>query len=97
MTKKIRQGEFGNFREKNGKRQKCRVCAAHRGQKSVYAACAAALAGGVLAISFGKERKRSEKVLRDFLPLIIALRRTQEASGTGLLGITAPRGAVPRL
>ncbi len=52
---------------------------------------------GHAAVSFVKERKRSEKALRSFLPLIIALRRTQEASGTGLLGITAPRGAVPRL
>ena len=55
------------------------------------------LRGGVLVFSFMQERKRSEKALRSFLPLIIALRRTQEASGTGLLGITAPRGAVPRL
>ena len=53
------------------------------------------LADNMQVISFMQERKRSEKVLRDFLPLKIALRRTQEASGTGLLGITAPRGAFP--
>jgi hypothetical protein len=57
--------------------------------------CAAALADEVQVFSFVKERKRSEKALRSFLPLIIASRRAQEASGTGLLGITAPRGAFP--
>ena len=60
-----------------------------------YFVCAAALAGEVQVFSFVKEKKRSEKALRSFLPLKIALRRTQEASGTGLLGITAPRGAFP--
>ena len=38
--------------------------------------CAAALADEVLVISFMKEKKRSEKALRSFLPLNIALRRT---------------------
>ncbi len=46
--------------------------------KGVYAACAAALADEVLAISFEKERKRSEKALRSFLPLICCPARTAD-------------------
>ena len=71
-------------------------CASPR-RTAARSVCAAALADEVQVFSFIQERKRSEKALRSFLPLIIASRRAQEASGTGLLGITAPRGAVPRL
>ena len=66
-------------------------------RRRAHCASPLTLADEVQVFSFIQERKRSEKALRSFLPLIIASRRAQEASGTGLLGITAPRGAVPRL
>ena len=47
-----------------------------------YFVCAAALADEVQVFSFVKERKRSEKALRSFLPLICCPARTADKSGS---------------